>query len=184
MVYWQDWMSFSLSSFHSRPWTIDYRKPGYQRRIESHSVAVPEVQQLISKENVPHFSCDITDIRGISASKSMDHDIRDIDEFPVLRCRELTEPVTEEHLRKNMRHWELRLDRMLFAEYPWAERRLYWPNDGGSHHFGAARYQACRLGIAVPLTGRLCRYGVNVPMISAIRQQWHLFAIPAAFSTP
>jgi hypothetical protein len=31
VVYWQDWMSFSLSSFHSRPWTIDYRKPGYQR---------------------------------------------------------------------------------------------------------------------------------------------------------
>lgn len=70
----------------------------------------------------------------------MDHDIRDIDEFPVLRCRELAEPVTEEHLRKNMRHWELRLDRMLFAEYPWAERILYWLNDGGSHHFGAARY--------------------------------------------
>lgn len=179
VVYWQDWMSFSLSSIHSRPWTIDYRKPGYQRRLESHSLAVPEVQQLIRKENIPHFSCDITDIRGISASKSMDHDIRDIDEFPVLRCRELAEPVTEEHLRKNMRHWELRLDRMLFAEYPWAERRLYWLNDGGSHHFGAARYQACRLGIAVPLTGRLCRYGVNVPMISAIRQQWHLFAIPA-----
>ncbi|HFR8653463.1 TPA: DUF6685 family protein [Escherichia coli] len=49
--------------------------------------------------------------------------------FPVLRCRELAEPVTEEHLRKNMRHWELRLDRMLFAEYPWAERRLYWLDD-------------------------------------------------------
>ncbi|WP_349290026.1 DUF6685 family protein, partial [Salmonella enterica] len=87
--------------------------------------------------------------------------------------------MTEEHLRKNMRHWELWLDRMLFAEYPWAERRLYWLNDGGSHYFGAARYQACRLGIAVPLTGRLCRYSVNVPMISAIRQQWHLFAVPA-----
>jgi hypothetical protein len=172
-------MSSSLSSFHSHPWTIDYRKPSCQRRLESHSLAVPEVQQLISKENVPHFSCDITDIRGISASKSMDHNIRDIDEFPMLRCRELAEPVTEEHLRKNMRHWELRLDRMRFAEYPWAERRFYWLNDGGSHHFGAARYQACRLGIAVPLTGRLCRYGVNVRMISALRQQWHLFAIPA-----
>ncbi|WP_349496513.1 DUF6685 family protein [Escherichia coli] len=71
----------------------------------------------------------------------MEHDIRNIDEFPVLRCRELAEPVTEEHQRKNMRHWELRLDRMLFAEYPWAKRRLYWLNDGSSHHFGAARYQ-------------------------------------------
>ena len=84
----------------------------------------------------------------------MEHDIRDIDEFPVLRYRELAELVTEEHLRKTMRHWEVRPDRMLFAEYPWTERRLYWLNDGGSHHFGAAHYQACRLGIVVPLTGR------------------------------
>ncbi|WP_367892899.1 DUF6685 family protein (plasmid) [Enterobacter asburiae] len=88
-------------------------------------------------------------------------------------------PWTEEHLRKNMGHWELRLDRMRFAEYPWAERRLYWLNDGGSHHFGAALYQACRLGITVPLTGRLCRYSANVPMITALRQKWHLYAIPA-----
>ena len=65
VVYWQDWMSFSLSSFHSRPWTIDYRKPGYLRRLESHSLAVPKVQQLINKENIPHFSCDIKDIRDI-----------------------------------------------------------------------------------------------------------------------
>ncbi|HHR9269874.1 TPA: DUF6685 family protein [Salmonella enterica subsp. enterica serovar Muenchen] len=55
----------------------------------------------------------------------------------------MAEPVTEEYLRKNMRHRELRLDRMLFTEYPWAERRFYWLNDGGSHHFGAARCQAC-----------------------------------------
>ncbi|MDK9637831.1 hypothetical protein QQG75_20490 [Enterobacter hormaechei] len=66
-----------------------------------------------------HFSCDITDIRGILVSKSMEHDIRDIDEFPIIRCREMAEPVTEEHLKKNMRHRELRLDNMLCAEYPW-----------------------------------------------------------------
>ncbi len=50
--------------------SLDDRLPqtGYQRRLESHSLVVP-------KENVPHFSCDITDIRGILASKSMDHDI-------------------------------------------------------------------------------------------------------------
>ncbi|MEW9722218.1 DUF6685 family protein [Escherichia coli] len=40
---------------------------------------------------------------------------------------------------------------MRFAEYPWTERKLYWLNEGGSHHFAAARYQACRLGISVPL---------------------------------
>lgn len=57
-------------------------------------------------------------------------DIRGIDEFPIPRYRELAKPVTEEHLRKNLRHWELRLDRVLLAEYPCAERRFYWLNDG------------------------------------------------------
>lgn len=45
-------------------------------------------------------------------------------------------------------------------------------------HFGAARYQARRLGIAVPLTGTLCRYSVNVQMISVLRNKWHLLVIP------
>lgn len=178
VVGWQDWMSLSVSAFHSRPWTLHYRRPGYLHRLESLPLAVPEVQQLISKEYIPHFSCDITDIRGILVSKSMEHDIRDIDEFPIIRCKEMAEPVTEEHLKKNMRHQEIRLSNMLFAEYPWAERRLYWLNDGGSHHFSAARYQARRLGIAVPITGTLCRYKVNVQMVSVLRNKWHLLVIP------
>ncbi|WP_406682570.1 hypothetical protein QRX37_24085 (plasmid) [Escherichia coli] len=89
------------------------------------------------------------------ASKSEMYDIGDIYEFPLLRCPGLVTPVNEEHLRENMQYWELRLHRMRFAEYPWTERKLYWLNEGGSHHFAAARYQACRLGISVPLTGRL-----------------------------
>lgn len=115
VVNWEDWMDESLSSYPSRPYTLDYREPGYNRRLESNPILVPEVEQLIHEEIIPDFSCNITDIRGISASKSGEHDIRDIDEFPPLRCPELAEPVTEERLRKNMRHGEIRLDRMTFA---------------------------------------------------------------------
>lgn len=176
VVRWEKWMR---APYYSRPYTLDYRKPGYNRQLESHPLSVPEVEQLILEAIIPDFSCDIRDIRGISASKSMEHDIRDIDEFPMLRCCELAEPVTEEHLRENMRHGELRLDQMWFAEYPWAERRFYWINSGGSHHFGAARYQACRLNIPVPLTGKLYRYNMNIQMVSALRCKWHFFAIPA-----
>nr|WP_159466123.1 DUF6685 family protein [Scandinavium goeteborgense] len=179
VVYWEDWMEASSSSYNSRSYTLDYRKPGYERRLESHSLAVPEVKQLIHEDVIHDFTCDITDIRGISASKSGEHDIRDIDDFPLLRSPELAEPVTEEHLLENMRHAELRLDRMRFAEYPWTERRFYWWNDGGSHHFGSARYQACRLSIPILLTGKLYRYSVNTQMIAALRDKWHFFAIPA-----
>lgn len=62
------------------------------------------------------------------------YDIGDIYEFPLLRCPGLVTPVNEEHLRENMQYWELRLHRMRFAEYPWTERKLYWLNEGGSHH--------------------------------------------------
>ncbi|MCW4948699.1 DUF6685 family protein [Leclercia adecarboxylata] len=96
----------------------------------------------------------------------------------MLRSPELAEPVTPEHLQKNMSHGGLRLDRMRFAEYQWSERRYYWHNDDGSHHFSAARYQAGRLQLPVPLTGTLHHYSVNVQMVPALRNKWQMFVIP------
>ncbi|MGV2813872.1 hypothetical protein [Enterobacter cancerogenus] len=43
----------------------DYRKPGLPALARKPFTAVPEDQQLISKENIPHFSCNITNIRGV-----------------------------------------------------------------------------------------------------------------------
>lgn len=177
VIYWHTWMESSPTSYRSRPYTLDYRKPGYDRRLESHDLPVPEVEQLVREDIVRTFSCDITDIRGISASKSGEYDITDIDEFPMKRCASFAEPVTAEHLQKNMRHGELRLDRMRFAEYTWTGRRFYWLNDGGSHHFGAARYQAARLNTPVLLTGTLYRYSVSLAMITALRNKWHMFLL-------
>ncbi|MCJ7964412.1 hypothetical protein MUW41_20990, partial [Escherichia coli] len=112
VIYWQDWISPSWIPSDSRQCTIDFYKPGYYRGLERCHMVVPEVQNLISKEDIPHFSCDITDIQGISASKSEMYDIGDIYEFPLLRCPGLVTPVNEEHLRENMQYWELRLHRM------------------------------------------------------------------------
>lgn len=178
VVKWHRWMESSPSSYRLRPYILDYRKPGYDRRLESHDLPVPEVEQLVREEVVLGFSCDITDIRGISASKSDEHDITDIDEFPMRRCPSFVEPVTADHLQENMRHRGIRLDQMRFADYPWTERRIYWLNEDGSHHLAAARYQARRLGSRVPLTGTLYRYHVDGQMIAALRNKWNMFLIP------
>ncbi|EOB3151661.1 TPA: DUF6685 family protein [Salmonella enterica subsp. enterica serovar Java] len=177
VIQWHTWMEFSESGY-SGPYTLDYRKPGYDRHLSCHDMPVQEVEHLISKEIIPDFTCDITAIRGISASKSLDKDIADIDEFPLISCPNYVEPVTEDHLLENMQHSELRLDQMLFADYPWTKRRYYWHNSGGSHHFAAARFQAHRLNIPVPLHGKLYRYRVNVQMIDALCRKWHMFMIP------
>ena len=55
VIYWQDWISPSWIPSDSRQCTIDFYKPGYYRGLERCHLVVPEVQNLISKEDIPHF---------------------------------------------------------------------------------------------------------------------------------
>ncbi|WP_255483394.1 DUF6685 family protein [Cedecea sp. P7760] len=178
VVAWHSWMESFPTSSCSLPYALDYRKPGANHSMDADCLPVAEVAQLIREETIDRFNCDISDINGLSASKSHDSDIVDIDEFPHKACVELVEPVSAEHLQENMRHRGLFLDRMRFADYPWTERRIYWLNEDGSHHLAAARYQARRLCTQVPLTGTLYRYHVNGQMIVALRNKWNMFLIP------
>ncbi|EBM0733829.1 hypothetical protein MA53_21305, partial [Salmonella enterica subsp. enterica serovar Kentucky] len=51
VIYWQDWISPSWIPSDSRQCTIDFYKPGYYRGLERCHMVVPEVQNLISKED-------------------------------------------------------------------------------------------------------------------------------------
>ncbi|ENG6105120.1 hypothetical protein ABUV62_005141, partial [Escherichia coli] len=62
----------------------------------------PEAENLIQEETIHDFQCDISLLRGMSSSKSESHDITDINDLAVLRSPGLAEPVTPEHLQKNM----------------------------------------------------------------------------------
>lgn len=179
VIAWDEWLDSSSSSFYlSRPYTLDHRKPDGTGQLEGHIVAIPEAENLIQETIIHNFQCDISLLKGMSSSKLKSDDIRDINDLSVLHRPDLAEPVTPEHLQENMTHGGLRLDSMRFAEYPWSERRYYWHNEDGSHHFSAARYQACQLQQPVSLTGTLYRYSVNAEMIPALRNKWQMFVIP------
>lgn len=176
---WDTWLQSSPSPFFlARPYTLDYRKPDGTRNMKAYAIAIPEAENLIQEEKIEDFQCDISLIKGMSSSKSAHYDIHDIDELAVLHRPGMAEPVTQEHLQENMGHGGLRLDRMRFAEYPWAKRRYYWLNEDGAHHFSAARRQACLLQQSVPLTGTLYRYSINASMATALCKKWHLYVIP------
>ena len=177
VIAWDEWLE-SSSLLFARPYTLDYRKPDGTGHLEGHVIAVPEAENLIQEEIIQDFRCDISLLKGMSSSRSRSDDIRDINDLSVLRRPALAEPVTLEHLHENMSHGGLRLTSMRFAEYPWSERRYYWHNEDGSHHFSAARYQACCLQQPVPLTGTLYRYSVNEQMVPALRKKWQMFVIP------
>lgn len=177
VIAWDEWLETS-TSFFARPYTLDYRKPDGTGHLEGHVIAIPEAENLIQEEIIQDFRCDISLLKGMSSSCSKCEDIRDINDLSVLLRPELAEPVTLEHLNENMSHGGLRLKSMLFAEYPWSERRYYWHNEDGSHHFSAARYQACCLQQPVSLTGTLYRYRVNAQMVPALRNKWQMYVIP------
>lgn len=108
VVSWQTWMTLS---WNGHPYSLHYLQPDDDRRLSGDDVLVSELTQLVKEEVIEDFSCDITDVRGIGASKSEDYDIGDIDEFPMIRCPSFVEPVTAEHLAENMRWGEIRLQK-------------------------------------------------------------------------
>ena len=176
---WNSWLKTSPSLFFlARPYTLDYRKPDADGELAAYAMPCPEAEHLIHEEIIDDFQCDISLIKGMSSSKSEHYDIHDIDELAVLHRPGLAEPVTQAHLQNNITYSGLRHERMRFAEYPWTERRFYWLNEDGAHHFSAARRQACLLQQSVPLTGTLYRYSVNAAMAAALCKKWHLYVIP------
>lgn len=179
VVRWEDWKGERLRFSGSAENGIDYRRPNGQRnRLEKDFLRIPELDSLIKKKTFENYRLNIDDVFGISASKSMTHDIKSIDDFPLLRCRDFVEPISIEHLRKNMSHGEIRLDDMRFSDFEWAKRRIHWHNAGGSHHFAAARYQAIRLGCRVTLSGKLNRYSVDSDCLFQLRNRWSMYLLP------
>lgn len=179
VVRWEDWTGERERLSSCSESRIDYRWPNGQRnRLEMDFLRIPELERLVKKQTFDNSTLNIDDVSGISASKSMTHDIANIDDFPLIRCRELVEPITLEHLHKNMAHGEIRLDDMRFSDFAWAKRRIHWHNAGGSHHFAAARHQAVRLGCRVPLSGTLTRYSIDHDCRIQLRKQWSMYLLP------
>ncbi|WP_275235216.1 DUF6685 family protein [Pantoea ananatis] len=177
-MYWHEWMYCDLA-YHARKYHLDYRTPGAEkRRLEMKSIYMPDVEHMIQEELIPVHELDITEIGGISASKSQQHDIVDIDEFPLFRCKDYLEPITAAHLKENMDHGEIRLDDMHFKDFTWTQRRIYWINAGGSHHLASARHQAIRLNIPVTLQGKMTRLRVDSECIRRLRSRWDMYLVP------
>lgn len=127
------------------------------------------------------WTCDIQEITGLATSKSPIHEFSDLDEFVEIRSPELIDTITEENLRKNLAHNEIRIlipgntDDFLI-QHRW-DGRLFLMNYGGSHHFAAARYIASRLNVPVPIRGKLLTYGINPKALNSLQQNYDIFVI-------
>ena len=134
-----------------------------------------------SCEITEEWECDIQDITGLSSSKSELTDFASLDAMIEANSREMIDAITEEKLRENLAHDEIRILHRddpsdFFVRHLW-DGRVFLINNGGSHHFAAARYIASRLGIPVPLCGKLHTYSINQIAVARLERDFDMFVI-------
>lgn len=140
-----------------------------------------DVIEIGQRTLVPDWTCDISAVYGFSSSKSRLDDFRSTDEMVEAKSQEMIWPVTLAKLEENLAHREIRIfeDRGAtdyFVRYEW-DGRLWLMNDGGSHHFAAAKYIAARLRHPVFLRGKLYSYSLNAGAIASLHRDFEMFVI-------
>lgn len=147
---------------------------------QSFDLKRPELLSFGEKEEIPYWECDIQQVNAFYASKSDLSAFSSPDAMVEANSQEMITPMTEEKLWENLQHGEIRILQPnsgdFFKQYLWDDRTIL-ANDGGSHHFAAARYLARRLGISVHLSGRLYRHRINPVALETLRHDFDMFVI-------
>lgn len=156
-------------------------KKSADNQYRSFEVTRPEYAEIGQCEVIQDWECDIADVHGFSSSKSELRDFSSTDAMVECNSREMIDSISHEKLAKNLSHREIRIihnphTHDYFARYLW-DGRLFLMNDGGSHHFAAAKYIADRLEETVPLRGTLRVYSLNSTALASLCEDYEMFVI-------
>jgi len=140
--------------------------------------------KLHKQEIVRNISCDIGEVAGLSSSKSPLERCATMDQFATEYASWALSEISEEALRRVLSHKEIRIlhepgSSDCFHQHAW-DGRLFLSNSGGSHHFAAGAYIAKRLGIAVPLVGKLYRDSLCPEALADLSREYDVFAVAIA----
>lgn len=146
--------------------------------------AMPEFDNFGQHETRPNWVCEIQDITGLLSSKDNLNQFASLDQFVKTTRPRLIEEITEQNLLSNLAHNEIRIGHELhadtkddhFSRYLW-DNRIFLSNNGGSHHFAAARYIAGKMGRKIRLNGKLITYSINPRSVEALRERFDIVVI-------
>lgn len=136
---------------------------------------------------VDRFTCDITEVNGIAASKSSGNAFADVHSFGKYFVEQRSIPKDSAGLQATLQHNEIRvlhapgIDSL--SLYLWDDR-LFLENLGGSHHFAAAAYLARELKVDVPINAPLSLFALNEPVWSALLAEYRMLLAPRSGFTP
>lgn len=149
-------------------------------QYQGHAILVGALATLCKQAQFEDWTCDIRQVQALSASKSPLEDFADLDAFVEARCRGYLDDTSPDNIARNLAHGEVRImqpDRGDYFLYHGWDSRISLINSGGSHHFATARYLAGIARQPVELTGRLKGYQLNPAAVTALTDEYDLFAI-------
>ncbi len=131
------------------------------------------------KKNIGKIKCDIQEINNLINSKSNLGNFKNLDEVVIKNSDELISSLTEENLIKNIKHKESKIfhtsnEFLTFTAY---NNKLTWNNNGGSHHFMAARYIAQKLNKKIKIEATLEIQYLNSKFIINLFEEYSIFLI-------
>jgi hypothetical protein len=166
--------------FHSRPGILRGRRVS-GGVYDGFELFRPEYEQIGTCEEIEHWEGELQQLQGFSASKAPLHEFSSTDDM-IMACRpHLIADLSESAVRGNLAHNENRIlhdpgtvDH--FAYFRW-DGRLFLMNEGGSHHLAAAKYISGRIGMKVPLKGRLRIFGLNSAAVESLLRDFEMFVV-------
>lgn len=146
-------------------------------------VHIPDLERITEKITSKNWSCDIQDVAGLKASKSKLETFSTLDGMVLANSPDMILPISDEKLRENLAHQEIRIlpqhgGSDYFTRHMWNNGRIFLMNDGGSHHFAAARYIAARLQRPISLSGTLHTYTIRRDAVDSLLHNFDLHVIP------
>lgn len=140
---------------------------------------IAALARLGKTETVHEFACDIGEITGLSASKSELYRFFSLQQMAEQACQAFTRDMSQEGLAQNLGWPEIGIvhgGSDFMVRYDW-DVGLYLANNGGSHHFVAARHIATQLQQPVTLQGRLVRNGLDAEAAAQLNDEYAIYAV-------
>jgi hypothetical protein len=121
---------------------------------------------LVHEQHIDEYVCAITDLEGISASKSAARHFDNVADFGQDFANYLGVEASSQGLMAMLAHREVRVIREPTTDHLFLglwDGRLFIANSGGSHHLAAAIWMSGLLGIPVHLKPKLSVRWLNEP---------------------
>ena len=164
---------------HRRPGVTGWKARG--DRFEPLSLDNP-FGPLCSSTRLGTLHCDISDVEGISASKSDERFFASVQDFGRDFTKYLGLGVEAASLERMRHHDQSRILHSPPSDgFSWAawDGRLFLDNAGGSHHFAGASFLAAELKQRIELTGPIYASWLNAGAWRWLTDQYHLFYVQA-----